>query len=228
MTALARCIDIFVAPGEVFEEVRRSASASLASWFIPLLSCCMAGVIGILAVGHQRQAWSEIKDRELPARNAGLLPAPAPQAAEHDGATPDATLTTVFTIIISNVFGMFWSAGVIWFLGRSIMKVQFPFMKALEVVGLASTLLVLNTIITALLVIATDDIHAQLAPSLLVKHFDPANFVHSALAMANPLYLWMTCIMAIGLARLTAVPLAEAAFWVFLYWFGVRLLLVSI
>ena len=71
-----------------------------------------------------------------------------------------------------------------------------------------------------------DDVSARPALSLLVSEFDPANKLHQTLAALNFFHLWMAAVLAIGLARLAAVTVGEAAVWVFGYWIALRIVLL--
>ena len=73
-----------------------------------------------------------------------------------------------------------------------------------------------------LLVLATGHSHARPALSLFLTTFDPANRSHLFLAGMNPFYFWMAAVLSIGLAKISEVSFAEAAFWVFGYWIGLR------
>src|SRR4029077_5889727 len=51
--------------------------------------------------------------------------------------------------------GTFWSAFVLWFIGRVLLDARFSFFKALEVTGLTSIIPVLGAIVTMLLITVT-------------------------------------------------------------------------
>jgi len=139
---------------------------------------------------------------------------------------PERTLASALAVIASAFAGTFWSAFVIWFVGRVFLKAGFPFLKAVEVVGLSSMILVLGTVVTSLLMVASGDAASRPALSFLIQQFDPTNKFHSTLDALNIFYLWATVVLAMGLSKLSSVSFKEAAFWVIGYWMVLRLVFV--
>jgi hypothetical protein len=133
------------------------------------------------------------------------------------------TRTAVLTVILSTWIGTVWSALVLWTIGRLFLKVQFPFLKAVEVAALSGMILALGTVVTSLLALATGDPAARPALSLFVREFDPANRVHAALAALNLFHFWIAGVLAVGLSKLSGVSFKEAAFWTIGYWMVLRL-----
>ncbi|HPC61091.1 MAG TPA: hypothetical protein PKX23_10555, partial [Verrucomicrobiota bacterium] len=107
---------------------------------------------------------------------------------------------------------------VLWLMGRNVFKRDFPFMKAVEVVGLAAMIDVLETIVRTLLILVTGNLFASPSLVLLLRNYDPQNPVHNLLALTNVLVWWLLAVRAVGLARLAAVSFARAAAWVFGIW----------
>jgi hypothetical protein len=91
-------------------------------------------------------------------------------------------------------------------------------MKAVEVVGLANMIGVLDVIVRTLLIVGMGNLYAAPSLGLLVKDFDPQNPVHSLLAVVNVMTFWLLAVRAIGLARLSGASFAKAALWVFGIW----------
>ncbi len=91
-------------------------------------------------------------------------------------------------------------------------------MKAVEVVGLANMINVLDVIVRTLLIVGLGNLYASVSPVLLVKDFDPQNTVHSLLAILNVMTFWLLGVRAVGLARLSGASFAKAAAWVFGIW----------
>jgi hypothetical protein len=137
----------------------------------------------------------------------------------------DSTQPAMLTVVISAWLGPFWAAFVLSIIGRVFLKTRFPYLKAVEVAGLAGMILALGTAMTTLLALATGNAAARPALSMFVHDFDPANRVHAALAALNLFHLWATGILAVGLSKLSGASFKESAFWVFGYWLGVRVIL---
>ncbi len=91
-------------------------------------------------------------------------------------------------------------------------------MKAVEVVGLANMISVLDGIVKTLLIVGLGNLYASPSLVLLVKEFDPQNTVHSLLAIVNVMTFWLLAVRAMGLARLSGASFAKAALWVFGIW----------
>ena len=101
-------------------------------------------------------------------------------------------------------------------------------MKAVEVVGLANMVSVLDVIVRTLLIVGLGNLYAAPSLMLLVKEFDPQNTVHSLLALVNVMTFWLLAVRAMGLARLTGVSFIKAALWVFGIWAAYTALLIGL
>ena len=125
-----------------------------------------------------------------------------------------AGLAPVFSGFITPFF---WGL-IIWLVGAKLLKGNFPYMKAVEVVGLANMVNVLDVIVRTLLIVGLGNLYAAPGPVLLVKDFDPQNTVHSLLAIANVMTFWLLAVRAVGLARISGASFTKAALWVFGIW----------
>lgn len=223
-----RCLNIFVSPGEVFEEVVASPRLT-ADWRLPVLLNCLAGIALFLVVAARSPVPQGTDgERQSPlassvsANPSGAAAAPFGNA----GSEALARLVGPLAIVAVNIAGTFWSALVLWLAGRLFLKTRFSFLKTVEIAGLTTVILALGTVVTTLLVIVTGDGLARPAMSLLVGEFDPANKLHQALAAMNFFHFWMAAVLSIGLAKLGDVSAREAAVWVFGYWIVLRLALI--
>ena len=117
---------------------------------------------------------------------------------------------------------------ILWLVGAKLFKGGFPYMKAVEVVGLANMVSVLEVIVGTLLIVGLGNLYASPGPMLLVKEFDPQNPVHSLLAALNVMTFWLLAVRAIGLARLSGASFAKAAAWVFGIWAAYTGLLIGL
>ena len=113
-------------------------------------------------------------------------------------------------------------------MGAGLLKGNFPYMKAVEVVGLANMIGVLEVIVKTLLIVGLGNLYASPSLVLLVKEFDPQNTVHSLLALVNVMTFWLLAVRGIGLARLSGVSFAKAAAWVFGIWAAYTGLLIGL
>ena len=130
--------------------------------------------------------------------------------------------------VLAGVLIPVWWGLLVWLVGTKAFKVQFPFMKAIEVAGLANMINVLGAVVKSLLILVTGNAFATPSLALLVKEFDPQNPVHGALSVVNVMTLWFLSVVAIGLARLSSASFGKAAAWVFGIWAFYRGLLIGI
>ena len=134
-------------------------------------------------------------------------------------------LVSSLTVCLAAFAGTFWSAFVLWFIGRVFLKVRFSYAKTLEVVGLTGVILVLGTVFTGLLIATSGDAAARPALSMLGGKLS-AGPGRQVLDTLNLFHLWTTTVLAIGLSKLSGVSFKEAAFWVFGYWLFARIALI--
>ena len=219
-----RLINVFVSPGEVFEEAINTPSTP-ANWLVPILITCLAGAISFLFIFEQPSLRAQLTSGETfqnaPSARSQLIEG-AHSQFEENASLARAKLSGEVAIVGTSFIGSFWSALVLWLMGRFLLKARFSFMKALEIVGLTGMILVLSTITTSLLVFATEDAFAKPALSLLLREFDPTNKFHLLLSMLDVTSFWTAAVLSIGLAKLSKVTVVESAFWVFGYWIVLR------
>ena len=111
----------------------------------------------------------------------------------------------------------FWGL-IVWLVGAKALKGNFPYMKAVEVVGLANMIAVLEVIVKTLLIVGLGNLYASPSLVLLVNNFDPQNTVHSLLTVVNVMTFWLLAVRALGVARLSGASFVKAALWVFGVW----------
>jgi hypothetical protein len=202
-----KMLNMLVTPGDVFDEVIAAPPCS-ANWRVPTLLVCLAGIVSLRLIGIEPLA----QGRSLSVAEAQMM----------TGGWP---LVSSLAVCLAAFAGTFWSAFVLWFMGRLFLKAHFSFVKSLEVVGLTGIILALGTVITGLMIAASGDAAARPAFSLLLKA-DSASTLRAMFDTLNVFGLWATAVLTIGLSRLSAVTLKEAAFWVFSYWLLARIALI--
>ena len=217
-------LNVFATPGDVFQEVR-TASVSTANWLVPavilLLVSWTAGWL-ILSQDTIKHQLSDITDQAIQKQveRAHMSEQQAEQA--HAMGEKWAGISSKIGFALVPVFGGFVSPFIwgliLWLVGAKLFKGNFPYMKAVEVVGLANMISVLDVIVRTLLIVGMGNLYAAPGLVLLVKEFDPQNPVHSLLAVVNVMTFWILAVRAIGLARLSGASFAKAALWVFGIW----------
>jgi Yip1 domain len=211
-----KLFNIFVSPSDVFDEVIASPP-NLANWRIPTLLVCFVSIISLQLGNSSTESSATIHQLA----DAGTI-SPA-QTHALAGAWP---LLSALLVCVSMFAGTCCSALVLWSMGWLFLKVRFPYLKALEIVGLTGIISVLGSITTILLIAAFDDSAARPALSLLVPKLDRGQAIYQILDTVNLFHLWSTTVLAISLSRLCNVTFKEAAFWVFGYWMIARIVLI--
>jgi hypothetical protein len=210
-----KLLDLIACPGEVFEEVAAAAPTPV-NWRLPTLLVCLTNAILLNTAPLKAQAASAL---QLMAQAPNILPADAVMASSNF------QLIATLTACAAAFAGTFWSALVLWFMGRMVLKIRFSYWKSLEVAGLSASILVLGASFTALLMTLSDNVTARPALSLLLLKSHSNDRLRAFLETFNVFHLWTTALLAIGLSKLSATSFKESAFWVFGYWVLLRLLL---
>ena len=217
-------LNVFATPGEVFQEVR-AAGASTANWLAPVLiliavSWVAAGLI--FSQDSIRHQLSEVTDRaiqkQIEQRNMSEQQAEQARAIGEKWAVISAKVGAALAPVVGGFATPFLWGLIVWLVGAKVLKGSFPYMKAVEVVGLANMVSVLDVVVKTLLIVGLGNLYAAPGLVLLVKDFDPQNPVHSLLALVNVMTFWLLTVRAIGLARLSGASFAKAAAWVFGIW----------
>jgi hypothetical protein len=204
----AKLTNVLAYPGDVFAEVA-SAPLQLRSVLIPTLLVGVASVMAAGAISPDDQAAATV----------------ATTGAEAAKMVVGARLRLVsaLTAMLAVFIGTGWAALVLWGIGHVCLKARFSYWKAVEVVALTGSIVILGTVVAALLGILTDDATVSPALSLLVRRLPADHAVRLALGAFNLFHLWATAVLAIGLSKLSGASFKESAFWVFGYWLLMKL-----
>jgi hypothetical protein len=226
MSLAGRLLNVFAAPGEVFDEVK-TAPPSAANWLVPaliLMVVSWAASALVLSQEPIKHQMSEIADRGI-----------QKQVDEHHMSEQDAErgrpaaekwvmiatkIGAALAPILVGLGGPFFWGLIIWLAGAKALKGDFPYMKAVEVVGLGTMIHVLDAVVRSLLIVALGNLYAAPSPVLLIKDFDPQNTVHGLLSLLSVMTLWLLAVRAVGLARLSGTSFIKAAVWVYGIWVG--------
>ncbi len=226
---MARLTNIFVSPGDVFDEVKVSEPNTM-NWLLPSILACVVGIIFSVVVFSQETIVHDMREAQekqiQKAVDAGKMKqADADQAAQMMEKIMSPTMMTIIGSASSVVFtfaGLFFFALVFWLMGKLLFKAQFGYMQAVEVNGLSSMISVLGTLLTMLVVLVKGNLLFNPGPVLLISQFDPANKIHHALAAFNLTTVWWIAVLAIGLARLSGASFAKPAALLFGIWAFIR------
>jgi len=216
-------LNIFAAPGDVFNEVK-AVGTSNANWLLPAILLVLASWVSAALVFSQpaiRQQISEQADKALDRLvEKGNMPGDRAEKVR-----PSMEKMAVTVGVISAVAGApvvafalpFWWGLILW-LGGKVYKGNFSYLKAVEVAGLANMILVLDAVVRTLLILVTGNLFTSPSLVLVVKDYDPQNILHGLCALVNVMLFWALMVRSIGLARLSGASIGKAALWVFGIW----------
>lgn len=234
MSLMARLMNVFAIPGDVFAEVRLRA-ASVANWLAPALLTTLVMALTSLIVMSQPAIQQKIREQQEQAlekyvQSGRITREKADQqlAMIEKFSGPMKLVGSSFAGVMYGFGRMFWWATVLWLLGRSMLRARFPYVKAMEVAGLAGMIGVLGLIVTLLLQINFSDPNSSPSLALLVDKFDTKNIGHLVLAAANVFHIWQAVVLAIALSRLAQVPLARAIFVFLPFWLLLQSAMIAV
>ena len=226
---IARLLNVFAVPGEVFDEIKASAH-SPANWLVPAIVGCAVGVISVFIVLSQPAIEQQIREKQQQAMDkqfdkmvqAGKL---TRDQADRQKEMAEKFMGPTMMKLSGAVAAAIWSFArvflwglVLWLLGLWLLRVRFSYLKALEIAGLAGMIGALGTIVKLLLQVNLSNLTSSPSLAIVVKDFDPKNPWHMVLAGLNVFDFWQVAAMALGLSRLARVPFARAGFAVFGVW----------
>lgn len=226
MSLSGRLFNVFATPGDVFQEVK-TARPSAANWVVPALILILVGWVSAWLIFSQdsiKHQLSEITDqaiqKQIEKTHMSEQQAEQSRAIGEKWSQIMAKLMAILIPVLGGfVTPLFWGL-ILWLVGAKVLKGGFPYMKAVEVVGLVNMVSILDAIVRTLLIIGLGNLYAAPGLVLLVKDFDPQNTVHGLLALVNVMTFWVLALRALGLARLSNVSFTKAALWVFGIWAG--------
>ena len=234
MSLWGRLFNVFATPGDVFQEVK-DAKVSTANWLVPSLILIVVSWVSSLLIFSQpsiNHQLSEITEqaiqKQVERSKMSEQQAEQARAMGEKWAGISAKIGAALTPVIAGFVTPFFWGLIVWGVGVGLLKAKFPYMKAVEVVGLANMINVLEIILRTLLIVGLGNLYASTSLVLLVKQFDPQNTVHSLLALVNVMTFWLLAVRGIGLARLSGVSIAKTIAWVFGVWVAYTGLLVAL
>lgn len=232
MSPAGRLFNIYATPGDVFDEVV-AAKPCTANWLVPMLFLCVISVTAVLVLFSQPAILQQVRDQQervfqKQVAAGKMTEAQAEQARKFmEGFGPNMMrITGSIGAVVGGFAWLFLVALVLWLLGRWAFKVDFPYLKAVEVVGLANMVACLGAIATTLLAVARGNMAMTVGPALFIRDFDPTNKIQLLLASLNVMTLWQIAVLSLGLAKLSRVSFAKAALGLYGLWATSRALII--
>jgi hypothetical protein len=217
-------LNVFAVPGDAFQEVAASAP-SVANWLTPAVLLILVSWVGTWLVFSQESFQHQLADYTDQAIQKRLDKAHVPKEQAEQAREMGQKIARISStvgayagaLLIAFVSPFMWGL-ILWLVGTKALKANFDYMKAVEVVGLGNTLAVLEASVQTLLILSLGSLFATPSLGLAIKDFDPQNPTHAAFAVVNPFTFWALAIRSVGLGKLSGVPFARAAIWVFGIW----------
>ncbi len=225
MSFTDKVMNVFSAPGELFEGVAKSEKQN-SNWSIPLILTMIAGIIFVFVAFSQAPIQDQIREQtektfQKQVESGKMTQEQADRASSMNPAKPGTPLFMIFGAVgvaFVTAAMLFGYALVFWLVGKWIFKASAAYGKVLEVVGLSMYVSVLGSIITLLLVVAMGSLYATPSLALAVSHFDPANKVDKFLGAVNILTFWYLAVVSVGLGKIFSVSTAKALIAVGALW----------
>lgn len=228
MSLSGRLLNVYAAPGEVFEAIKHTPPAA-SNWLVPVLLACLVGVINVWVMFSQPAIQQQMKEQQ--ARQFEQMVDDGKMTQQQVEDLQSKLGDTQFLIAkIAGTFGaafftftwLFFISLLLWLLARWIFKTPFAYMKTVEMVGLCTMIGVLGGIVGLLLIVAKGNMYMTPSPALLLGEFDVQNKTHLALSSLNIVTLWYVGVLSVGLSKLTGKSFAITALWLYGAWLVLR------
>jgi len=229
MSLPGRLANVYAAPGEVFDEVKRGPFNAV-NWVAPALVLIIVSWVCSWIVFRQpaveqqlREVASQAIEKQLSKGKVSQEQADQARAIGEKWAVIGSKISAAVAPPVVG-FGMPFVWGVVvWLVGTRALKGQFAYMKAVEVSALAGMIGVLDSIVRSLLIILTGNLFAAASPVVFIKDYDPQTFSHAILGVFNLIALWALWVRSVGLAKLSGSGTGRAAAWIFGLWLAYTL-----
>lgn len=220
----ARLMNVFAAPGEVFDSVARSPF-SIANWLVPALIAGVLGLVSVQVVFSNPALVDEIRQMQeqgfQQAIADGRITAEQAEQARQMMGDIGMTLGRVFGsigAIVAGIVAPLWWGLIGWVVGRLILGGPVGFMRAVEVAGLSSLISALGGVVALFIALGTGRLWAVPHLGVFVENFDPTNRFHIGLVAFNVFGLWQLAIVSLGISRLSQRSYVGVLGLMFLFW----------
>jgi len=230
----ARLMNVIASPAEVFDEVKATPTTT-SNWVVPALIASVLGIVFTLVMFSQPAIQRQVRQQQEKAfeqqvKAGKMTQQQADQAIEmtQKFTGPIMKIVGAVSAVFMSFTKLFWWALVLWLIAKWFLKVDVPYMKVVEVVGLSSIIVVLGGIVALLLMVIFGKMFASASLGLLVSEFDVTNKKHFLLAAVNVFNFWFVAVVGLGLARLAGASFGRATLIFLAYWVAMSLLLIGI
>jgi hypothetical protein len=223
MSLGARLMNVFAAPGELFEALRQSGF-SVANWLVPGTLVAFLGILSTLIVFSEPALIEQVQAMQDKAYDQAVADGKMTQEQAEQvremmrgvGVTIMRVGGAVWMTLAAFVSPLWW-AFLGWLIGRFVFRAPVGFLRLLEVTGLANLILGVGYIVGMFMQLGLGNISAGPHLATFLESFDVMNRGHLALSVANVFNLWQVVVIGLGFARFFGRPFVP----VLLVWFGV-------
>lgn len=232
MSLMARLMNVFASPGEVFEDIKASPPTA-SNWLVPAFLFALVGIVSSIVIFSQPQIVQQIHEQQAKkmdelVKSGKMTQTQADQASAMAEKFTGPGMLKIFGsvgAVVATFVRLLWWALLLWSLGK-LLKRPFGYGKALETAGVASMITILGGIVTILLTVNFARMIATPSLALAVKDFDVTRKSHLMLGTVNIFYFWQIGVFSAGLAKLANVPFLRAMPLVLACWILQELLLI--
>ena len=228
MSLSSRLMNVYAAPGEVFEAIKTTRPAA-ANWLLPLLLVCMVGVINVWVMFSQPAVQQQMKQQQAERFEQMVEEGKMTEQQVNDlqaklGDTQFliAKIAGSFGAVFVSFIWLFLVSLLLWLLARWVFKSPFAYMKTVEMVGLCTMIGVLGGIISLLLIVATGNMYVTPGPMLLIRDFDVNHKGHLVLSSLNLVTIWYIAVLSVGLSKMTGKLFTTVTLWLYGAWLLLR------
>lgn len=210
---MTRAVNVFVSPGELFDDIR-DARPSSSTWVIPLILCALltGGFIyymfGTPVLRDQMmQAQHEAMQKQVA---DGKMTAEQADKAEEIMASTWVGIVSAIGGIVVSVIIFFVLALLVWLGMRFMLKYDAPFQKAMEIMGMGTLITSLGLLLTFVTVTLFNSIYATPSAALVVaSSFNIHSPLHALLKCIDVFILWQAFVVGLGIARVARGPASK-------------------
>lgn len=223
MSLPARLLGVVANPVAVYDDVAgtpRTPSNWVAPWVLLIIATAVLTQLLIQNADFAEQLMTIMREQVDLLVNDGAV-----QREEADRQLALLQPGMPFFTVLSIAGPAAWGLGVIfalsllyWLMGRSTMRAAAPYMKVVEVVGLASVISVIELCVSTGLILATGSITATPTAAALFPSVAQESILYALLLKANPFSLWLVIVTSIGLARLFARDIPKVVVLILSLW----------
>jgi hypothetical protein len=123
-----------------------------------------------------------------------------------------------------SVAGLFALGLALWGGVKLASEVKVPYMKMIEVCGLASMIDVAQKIIRTPLVLWKQNLLATVSPTLFLDHPDMTKRGDMFLSMVDAVDIWWLVVLSVGVSKVASISYGRAALLTFGVWYGFRVI----